>query len=181
MSYLDIIIFVVILIGFLLGYKDGLVRKIIGIIGFILALVLAFKFAKVSGAFISPVFNDEIYLSEIVAGILIFLITVIIISILKRIIHPVDKVNRFINQLLGGISGAVQIVFFISGFLLFLNIFNFPNEKDANESYLYSKVYNVLPFTIDFILGKDTDTKNIIKDFLESESDYQNIEIDSTN
>lgn len=180
MSYLDIAIFIIILIGFLLGYKDGLVRKIIGIIGFILAVVLAFKYAQEGGELIAPAFNNEMYLAKIVAGILIFLIILLVISILKRVIHPVDKVNRFVNQLLGGISGAIQIVFFISGFLLFLNIFNFPKEEDKKESYLYIHVYSVLPYTIDFIMGKNTKTEDIIKDFLESESDYQNIQIDTT-
>ena len=91
-------------------------------------------------------------------------------SVLKRIIHPLDKVNRFMNQLLGGISGTMQILFFISGFLLFLNVFNVPNSEDKNSSLMYNSVYNVIPVTINLIIGEDSEALNLVKEFIEQSS-----------
>ena len=93
MSILDIIISAVILIGFVLGYKDGFVRKLVGLIGFILAVFVAIKFASSFGKIIESITGIEIYLSKIIAGIIIFLVVVFIFSVLKRYIHPFDKVN----------------------------------------------------------------------------------------
>ncbi|MEN8192011.1 MAG: CvpA family protein [Bacteroidota bacterium] len=171
MNYLDIIILVILFIGFALGFRDGLIRKVIGLVGLVLGVIFALQFYQPLGRFISPLVNDEIYLAEIVAGFLIFILTIFIASILKRVIHPLDKVNRFTNQLLGAISGTLQILFFISGFMLFLNIFNFPNAEDRTESLLYNKVYSVIPTTIDLIIGSDSDAMNIVKDFIEQSSD----------
>lgn len=182
MNYIDYIIIAVILIGFLLGYKDGLVRKVIGVLGLIIGIVLAFEFSEQVGKFLAPVFDNEVYLASIIGGILIFLVVILIASIIKRIVHPVDKVNRFINQLFGGFSGALQMIFFISGFLLFLNIFEFPDDKVRNESLVYEKVYQVIPTTIDFIIGGDSKATTFIKDFIEKADsiDLKEIEIDST-
>ena len=79
--------------------------------------------------------------------------------------------NKFTNQLLGGISGVLQILFFISGFLLFLNVFNIPNEEDKNASLLYSKSYNIIPYSIDLIIGEDSEAMNLVKEFIEQSSD----------
>jgi len=171
LNYLDIIILIILAIGFALGFRDGLIRKVVGLIGLVLGIVLALQFYKPLGEILAPIINDEIYLAEIVAGFFIFIAVIFLASILKRLIHPLDKVNRFTNQLLGGISGTLQILFFISGFLLFLNIFNFPSKEDRKNSLLYNKVYNVIPVTIDFIIGSNSDAKNMVKEFIEQNSE----------
>ncbi|MCF6269521.1 MAG: CvpA family protein [Melioribacteraceae bacterium] len=171
MNYIDFIIIFILFIGFALGFRDGLIRKVIGLIGLVFGFVLALEFYKKLGLFISPIINDEIYLAEIIAWLFIFIGVIFLASILKRIIHPLDKVNRFTNQLLGGISGTLQILFFISGFLLFLNVFNIPNNEDKELSLFYNDAYNVIPFSIDLIIGKDSEAMNLVKEFIEQSSD----------
>ena len=182
MNYIDYTIIIIVLIGFLLGYKDGLVRKLIGLIGFVIGVFVAFKFAEPAGAYIAPVFNDDTELAVIIAGILIFLLVILLTSLIKRVIHPFDKVNRFLNQLLGGIAGVIQIVFFISGFLLFLNIFRFPSEDVRNGSLLYNDVYKVIPVTIDLIAGKDSKIKDLAREYIQGDNsfDFDDIDVDST-
>ncbi len=166
MNYVDFIILAIVFVGFVLGYKDGLVRKIIGLIGFVLAVGFAFEFSDKLGFILVPVFNDDSYLANLIAGIIIFFVTILFFSILKRVIHPVDKVNRFVNKFLGGISGGVQILFFISGFLLFLNIFGIPSEKTRKESLFYEKTFNIIPWSIDFIMGANSKVHNFIEDYI---------------
>jgi len=171
MNYIDFIIIFILFIGFALGFRDGLIRKVIGLIGLVFGVILALEFYQKLGLFISPIINDEIYLAEIIAWLIIFIGVIFLASILKRIIHPLDKVNRFTNQLLGGISGTLQILFFVSGFLLFLNVFNIPNNEDKELSLLYNNTYNVIPFSIDLIIGKDSEAMNLVKEFIEQSSD----------
>lgn len=171
MNYIDFIIIFIIFIGFALGFRDGLIRKLIGLIGLVFGVILALEFYRKLGLLISPLINDEIYLAEIIAWLFIFVGVIFLSSILKRIIHPLDKVNKFTNQLLGGISGALQILFFISGFLLFLNVFNIPNNEDKESSLLYTNVYNVIPMSIDLIIGEESEAMNLVKAFIEQSSD----------
>ncbi|MDP4172662.1 MAG: CvpA family protein [Bacteroidota bacterium] len=164
MNYLDYIIAGLLILGFILGYKDGLVRKIIGLIGIFLGIFLAVKLSPKLGQLISPLFDNEEYLAGIIAGIAVFIIVIIATTILKRVIHPHDKVSKFANQMLGGLTGVIQILFFTSGFFLFLNIFNVPNKKTADKALLYHPVAEVMPKTIDFMIGG----KNIFREYIEN-------------
>ena len=166
MDYVDYILIFFLFIGFILGFKDGLIRKVIGFIGLLLAIFLAFNFADEGGKILAPIFNGERDLSVIVAGIIIFFLTILIVAILKRILHPVDKVNLFMNQLLVGISGLIQMVYFLSGVLILLSIFNFPHQKVRQNSYLYEPVYKVLPVTIDLILGENSSAKEFLDSYI---------------
>ncbi|MDF1611460.1 MAG: CvpA family protein [Stygiobacter sp.] len=172
MIYLDYIILAIVIIGFLLGFKDGLIRKLIGLLGFIIAVALAFEFNNKVGKIILPFFNNDEYLSNLIAGILIFIIVILITSILKRIIHPLDKVNKFINQFLGGIVGVIQVLFFTSAFLILLNILGIPSNEDKKNSVSVSMVENLIPNTIEFFIGHKSKASDFIKEYIEkSESD----------
>jgi membrane protein required for colicin V production len=173
MNYIDYILIVIVIIGFILGYKDGLVRKVIGLLGLIVAIFLAVSYSGELGEYLAPMFNDENYLAKIISGFVIFLATILAFAILKRLIHPSDKVSKFLNQLLGGIAGTIQIIFFISVFLLLLNIINIPKQEDIDESLLYSSVYSVIPTTIDLIVGSDFKTEGFIKDYIESKNNNE--------
>ena len=174
MNYLDYIILVIVLIGFLLGFKDGLVRKIIGLIGLIAGIGLAFGFSDKVAKITTPFFNNDEYLANVLAGILIFLLVIFIASIIKRIVHPLDKVNRFLNQFLGGVIGAVQIIFFTSALFLFMNIFSLPNIQQRNKSVFYNTVLDIIPKTIDFVIGHRSKATDYLKQYIEKK------DIDST-
>jgi membrane protein required for colicin V production len=164
LNFIDYIIIIFFVIGFILGYKDGLIRKLIGLAGILIGIFLAVKFSDAFGKVLTPFFNNEEYLASIIGGFIIFIATVILASIIKRLVHPHDKVNQFVNQISGGIIGSIQILIFLSVLLLVLGVFNFPNEKTASKSLLYRPVYSIVPGTIGFIIGG----KDFIKDFIES-------------
>lgn len=166
MNILDIIIVVFIAIGFVLGFKDGFVRKIIGLAGFMLAAFLAIKLAAGFGRTIESVFKIEFYLAEIIGGMVIFLIIILLTSIVKRLVHPFDKVNNTLNQLVGGVAGMFQVLFFLSALFLLLNVFNQPSEKLTSKSYLHGKVLNLIPSVINYVKNYTPETKKIIKDYI---------------
>lgn len=166
MNFIDIIIVILLAAGFILGFKDGLVRKIIGLLGFGLAIFLSIFYSSNLGRFIESVFGIEYYLSEIIGGLVIFCLTIVLFAVIKRIVHPFDKVNNLINQLLGGLVGFVQILFFISAALYLLNIFNIPDTRNKNGSMLYYGVYAVLPKTIDYLKKYTPDSKKLIKEYI---------------
>ncbi len=166
MNYVDYIILFFLIIGFILGFKDGIIRKLVGFVGLLISFFVAMELSSVVGAYLTPYFNNEPQVANIVAGIGIFFLLMLIVSILKRILHPVDKVNKFVNQLLGGIAGVIQMVFFISALLILFGIFNLPDGKAQNKSILYKPFYNVLPVTIDFVLGSDSSAKQYFNEYI---------------
>jgi membrane protein required for colicin V production len=173
LNLLDIIIALIAVIGFILGYKDGFIRKLIGLIGFGLGIFLAVKFAGDLGKILEKIFGIEFYLSEIIAGIIIFLLIIFLSSVIKRVVHPFDKVNNLINQIVGGAIGAIQILFFASALLFLMNIFNAPSKKIKESSFLYKRVYNIVPSTVDYLNNYTPKTKEIIKNYINEKDTTQ--------
>ncbi len=175
MNILDYFILGTLIIGFILGYKDGIIRKIVGLIGLFLGIFLAIQFSPWLGGVLSSIFNNEAYLAEIISAVFIFFGMIALFSLLKRIIHPVDKVNKFLNQFLGGIIGSIQMAFFISALFLLLNIFSFPSKSSRENSSFYTFTYSIIPVTIDFVLGEKTEAKDFLRDYIESKEDSLSI------
>jgi membrane protein required for colicin V production len=173
LNLLDVIIILTAGIGFVLGYKDGLIRKLIGLVGFGLGIFLAVKLAGGFGKILEKIFGIEFYLSEIIGGIVIFLLIIFLSSVVKRVVHPFDKVNNLINQIIGGAVGAIQILFFVSAFLFLLNIFNAPSKKVKESSFLYQRTYNIVPSTVDYLNSYTPKTKEIIKDYINEKDTTQ--------
>lgn len=166
MNPIDAVIIIAAVTGFILGFKDGFIRKLIGIIGFAAAVVCVALFSDDLGTAVENVFGMEYYLAEITAGVGIFLGIMLIFTILKRIVHPFDKVNNLVNQIVGGFIGMIQIMFFISALLLIMNIFDIPSKEEQKESKLYKGTSQLIPVTLN-LLGRYTpDTKQIIRDYI---------------
>lgn len=166
MNAIDIIIIIGVLTGFILGFKDGFIRKLIGILGFALAIIAAALFAGKLGTMIESVFDIEFYFAEIIGGVALFFGVILVFTLLKRIIHPFDRVNNIINQLVGGLVGIVQILFFISAVLLILNIFDLPDSSAKKSSAFYEDTSQLLPLTIDYLSNYTPDSKQIIEDYI---------------
>lgn len=166
MNLVDAVIIIIAFVGFILGYKDGFVRKLIGFTGFVLAVILSINFASGLGRYMESLFGIEYYLSEIIAGAVIFAGIIIIFALLKRVIHPFDKVNNLVNQLVGGVIGMIQILFFLSAALYILNVFDVPSEKAKKDSLVYTSVYRIIPVTIELISNYTPDAKKRIKDYI---------------
>jgi membrane protein required for colicin V production len=163
---IDLVIIITVLVGFILGFKDGFVRKLIGLVGFGLAIFLAAFFKDDLGKMVENAFNIEIYLSEIIAGVAIFFGVIVIFTLLKRVVHPFDKVNNLINQIVGGVVGILQLLYFLSAVFLLLNIFNIPAESVKKSSAFYDITYKVIPVTIDLLTTYTAEPKKIINDFI---------------
>ena len=166
MNAIDILIIVAVLIGFILGFKDGFIRKLIGVLGFALAIITATFFAGKIGTMIEVAFGIEFYLAEIIGGVVLFFGVILVFTLLKRIIHPFDRVNNIINQLVGGVVGIVQILFFLSAVLLILNIFDLPDNSVKKSSAFYENTSQLLPLTIDYLSNYTPDSKQIIEDYI---------------
>jgi membrane protein required for colicin V production len=166
LNLLDIIILVFIAIGFILGFKDGFVRKIIGLTGFIIATFLSVKLAAFIGKVIESALNIEFYLAEIIGGVVIFLFVIVIFSIIKRVVHPFDKVNNIINQIVGGVVGILQVLVFLSALFLLLNVFNQPGPKITSKSFFHDKILAIIPSVISSVRVYTPGTKKMIKDYI---------------
>ncbi len=166
MNILDVIVLIALGIAFILGFKDGFIRKLIGTVGFFIAIFVAIYFSATGGTYMNSIFGEEVYFSQMVAGFLIFILIIVLTSILKRVIHPFDKVNNMINRIVGGAVGVIQFVFFLSALFFIINIFDLPSEETKNNSFMYGWISSVLPSTINYITQFSPETKDTLKNII---------------
>ncbi len=150
---LDIIVIAFCAVSFILGFKDGFVRKLIGTVGFFFSVFLGIKLAQYGGKIISSMMGSEPGFSNAFGGFLIFVLCMIATAFIKRWVHPFDKVNNMINKIVGGVAGTIQILIFMSAAFYILNIFNYPSKPVREKSTFYGSVYSVMPKAIEFISG----------------------------
>jgi membrane protein required for colicin V production len=155
-----------VIIGFILGFKDGFIRKLVGIAGFIVAIVSAVFFAGKLGLLIEGLFGIEYYLAELIGGLIIFFSIIVIFMFLKRVVHPFDKVNNLINQIIGGIVGSIQILYFLSAIFIIVNIFDLPDKQTRQESLFYTPTHQVIPLTIQYLSNYTPQPRKLIEDYI---------------
>lgn len=185
MNVIDIVLISVFVIAFIVGFKDGFIKKLFGTLGFIIALFFAYKFSDSFGVIITSFFGIEEYFAGVIAGLLIFVVTTSSISVVVRLIKPVSDINNIINRFAGGITGILQFAFFFSAAFFLLAVFDVPNKQQRKESYLYGFVSPLFPLILNKtdILSGDTkkNMNNSQSDTLIIDSVKSSLKVDSVN
>ena len=155
MNWIDIVVVVLALASFYLGYKEGFIKKVFDVIGFFLGIFLAIKFAAEMGSVYKSLLGVADGSAGIIGGVTIFIFFQVLTTVIVKATKIHDKVNHLINKLVGGVAGAIQIIIFLSAIFFAASKLSFPAEETTKGSYFYSSVKSLLPSIIDAILPQD--------------------------
>ncbi|RRO24337.1 CvpA family protein [Flavobacteriaceae bacterium 14752] len=156
MNLIDIIIGVILILGFYKGFKKGFVLELTALLGLILGIAGAFYLSKTHGLYIGQWIEwDDEYL-RITTFLLSFLAIVIIVSLIGKLITKlIDFVAlSFINKLLGGLFGLLKFGLLLSILLLLFNVINEQVEMLSEETLNESVSYPILNQFTDIIWPK---------------------------
>ncbi len=140
MATVDIILLVLIGLGAYEGYKKGLLMSIVGLIGFVLAIVLGVYFMEPMSKYLAKHLTELTFAFPIIAFLIVFGITLALVGmagwILKKMMNMI--LLGGLDSIGGGILGIVKAAFFISLFLWLANLFDLkmPKEWKAKSEYL---------------------------------------------
>jgi len=156
MNILDGIILIPLLIAGFQGFKNGLVREVLGLAGVLVALFLAFRYMEPFSEYIGRMAEtpDAVWI-PFAAFALIFLV---VIALVQATIIFLDKVLAMIflsvpNRIFGLFFGFLKSSLFISLILLLLAGINFPDEDTRNKSALYPYMMTIAPSAYN-LMGK---------------------------
>lgn len=150
---IDIALGIPLLLWGVKGLRDGLVKEALGLVGLILAIVLAFSLMEDGHALLKEyVDNDPSWLPLVAAGI-IFLgvmgITQLVIFSLNKTLEAAAL--NGLNRLLGMGFGLLKAGIVLSLILMLLAGFDKPKKELRENSHLYTWVLPVATKTYDFI------------------------------
>lgn len=149
MNYIDIIIGVVILFGFVRGIMRGLIIEIASIIGLVIGIYGAIHFSYIIGDYMGPKLDWDKGYTDLTAFAITFVVIVVLVALLGKMLTKVASVAALglVNRIMGGVFGVLKYVIIIGAMVVFVDrtnkSFSLFNEDTIEKSVLYNPVKEV--------------------------------------
>ncbi|HEY9188487.1 MAG TPA: CvpA family protein [Ignavibacteria bacterium] len=165
MNFLDITIFLILLLSVINGIKDGFIKTFFFLIGTILGLILATKYNSVFTPVIMKLININSIEAQIIAYVILFVISGLIMKVFYRLLIKSNRILFLWDKIFGGILGLLESMIILSLILIILHSFNFPSESVINNSIFYYSIYNFAPQVFDIIKTIIPGTNSFFEEF----------------
>lgn len=152
MCALDILFYLVFLVGFWKGYSNGLLKEVLGLIGVFIGIYVAHLFYEQVGSQLAPTIGTSVGIANILAFALIWLGFPILLGFLSSLLTKVmEKMGMEEINSLGGVVVSLSKYAIILGLLCnVISITNILDEKTRHESLVFdplqqatSKAFNL--------------------------------------
>jgi membrane protein required for colicin V production len=147
---LDIICAIVLVWGFVIGYKKGIIYSVFFFLSLFIGVLLSLKFSQVISQKLSDWFTINPEWLPIIAFVLVFIASVFVIIMLAKMLEGVLKMLmlNFINRIIGALFWIGIGLFLLSTFYWYANQYDLINNQTIDASKTYAYVSLVFPFVI---------------------------------
>lgn len=147
MSGFDAIIFPIVAFFAWLGFRNGLVREVLGIIGVVIAIFIGFQYAEPATSW----FNTESVEQSQYLPYFTFIILFVVVLIFVRL--TIFFMEEFLsvlllttpNRVMGSAFGVLKAALYLSISLIILDTVGVPDQKVRNSSFSYHALMEVAP------------------------------------
>ena len=187
MNIIDVIIILLLLMGGIIGFKNGVIRQTVSFVGFFIVLILSYllkdvvsgilyqfvPFFQFSGDLAGvTVLNILIY--EVISFLLIYIVLIAIYHVIVRATRVVETILKFTvilgipSKLLGMVVGFIEayIMIFIGLYCLSIPVFSIP---EIEQSCVRSMILNQTPLLSSVV----EDSLNVVDEFGDLKDQYQ--------
>ncbi|MDR0729216.1 MAG: CvpA family protein [Prevotellaceae bacterium] len=163
MNYIDIIITILLLISIFMGWRQGFIRQLFGLLALLFGLFCAYRFSHFTAHYISDWFKVSESVTNGVAFAVTFIIVLLAVILAGRFADKISSMVAFafFNRLLGAILSLLKAVLIISVLLLILNIFGLIPQVHQNQSTLYHPMEKVSMTAFPYLKQLVEKTKNL--------------------
>ena len=160
MNTIDIIFGIILLLGFIQGFKKGLFVELASLVGLIAAVYGAIHFSHIAANWLAERTSWTEKVINLAAFAITFVIIVLIASLAGKLLTKIANFAMLgiINKMAGAAFAVIKYAFLLSVVIMFLNEANerigFVSEKAMEESILFSPVKSIAPALLPSILEK---------------------------
>ncbi len=159
-DYVDIFIYIFIVYLIIFGWRKGSSLIIFYIFSFLISIFLSFKYSFSIGIYISGWLNSNQQISQIFAGILIFVSAVTAASLIQNIIIPKKNDKEFGSRVLGSLLSLILSNLIVALIISLISLFTLPNfiqEKIENSSLVsfYIEPDGIPQQSLELVTGTD--------------------------
>ncbi len=149
MTSADLAIAVGIGVFVFLGFFEGFIKKIFGLIVLIVAFFIAIHIYPVLTEWLQTRFGWSALFSTILSFLVVFLFVLILGNVLYRVLGKRNELYKMWDRLAGSAFGFVEGAIIVSIFLHILVLLDVPAEEIRNESVLYPIIYGFAPLVFE--------------------------------
>lgn len=165
MNTIDIVVGIILLIAFFMGFRKGLLRSLASLIGLVVSIYCAMFFSGYVRVYLERWFNWSEDLTSIASFLITFFLIMTVFSILGRLLTKVADfaMMGIFNKFFGGVFNALKFAFLISVIFMFVNAseeYRILSPKEQEASVLYGPVASLAPAILPAIM-KEVDDLNI--------------------
>jgi len=131
-DYIDIFIYIFIIYLIIYGWRKGSSLIIFYIVSFLVSIFLSFKYSFLIGVYISGWLNSNQQVSQIFAGLIIFVAAITASSLIQNIIIPTDTVTGFGSKVLGSLFSLILSNLILTLIISLVSLFTLPNFIQKN-------------------------------------------------
>ncbi len=137
---LDIVVAIVIMIGFYFGYSRGLIKTIFDTLSMIVAILIALRIAPYAIRFLQDIIKISPPLMFLVGIVVSFLVVILLLKfIAKKLEALLEAANvNFVNKVAGGALQAVFFAYLLSLAIWVMNNINVLSPDLKENSITYS-------------------------------------------
>ncbi len=146
---IDLVIVLPLILFMLMGFRDGIVRKLVGIGAIVLGLFMAQGFMHDVTDFMSSTVGSSQEGSPALSFSIIFFTITLATSIIYRLVSGNYKIGGVADRILGAVFGLIQGALLVSSILFMMAFSGSPSRKTVEDSRLYKPLVNLAPQILD--------------------------------
>jgi membrane protein required for colicin V production len=151
LAAVDIVLLILIAIGAYEGYKKGLLLSIVGLVGFVLAIILGVYFMEPVSRWLAQHLDSLTFAFPVISFLIVFGLTMMLVGIAGWILKTMVNMILLggLDSMGGAILGIVKAAFFISLFMWLCGLFDLKVPKDwSSESDFLPYIEPMAPAVI---------------------------------
>ncbi|MCG2417453.1 CvpA family protein [Aequorivita sp. F47161] len=179
MNTIDIVIGIILIIAFFMGFRKGILRSLASLIGLVAGVYGAMFFSDYARVYIEKWFDWSEDLTNIASFLITFFIIMFLFALLGRILTKVADfaMMGIFNKIFGGVFNALKFAFILSVVFMFVNAsedYRILSPEQRDDSILYTPVAAIAPAILPAIM-KEVDELNIELPEINSPLENENV------
>ena len=166
LSILDIIILLLIGWGAYKGFKNGVVKELAGLIGFVLAIWAGFSLAFIFADFYKEKFEIPSSIIPVIAFLSAFVLMLVVVILLGKVLDKIIKgaaLSTF-NKIMGLVFGVLKLAFVTGALIGVLGKSRIFSDRIRQDSFTYPILEVYCEATIEYSIGWFPKAKNVFSD-----------------
>lgn len=196
MNIIDAVIIVLFIIGFLIGFRRGMIKQTVTLVGFLFVLILSYllkgyvanfcfsRFPFIDFKYFGAVSVINIIFYELISFLITMSLLMLLLKIIVGISGIIEKIFKatiilgIVSKIIGGVLGIIEM-YVITFILLFFFSQPFMRITGISDSKLSNVMLNNTPILTNKIKGYVVvveDLYNMKDNYLDKDFEYKSIE-----